>query len=298
MGVYLTISVGPRPQQARPVLASDDNAVVGAAMRALLHELEAEAEQFHAPMAPALLKVRWGLNEIITTLMMNYVALNVTSWLVKGPVKDPAVVPPQTVLIPREWRLPAIPESVDPRFFALLFVFIFGMALTMIILGVFYLAQGADFLGVIQIFVYTGAVMMLFLFVVMLVGVDSSDSVVETLKGQRAATVVLSLGLGALLVGALGRVSVVTDAAGDDWMVYHGRAIAGGARTLRIDPLVWNTTYLPARVSVRGPTTTPQQMPRFCPGVANARSTFGSYRQSSFPVRASTAKTMLQLVMP
>jgi NADH:ubiquinone oxidoreductase subunit 6 (subunit J) len=39
------------------------------------------------------------------------------------------------------------------------------MALTMIILGVFYIAQGADFLGVIQIFVYTGAVMMLFLFV-------------------------------------------------------------------------------------------------------------------------------------
>jgi len=83
-----------------------------------------------------------------------------------------------------------------------------GMALTMIVLGVFYLAQGADFLGVIQIFVYTGAVMMLFLFVVMLVGVDSSDSVVETLKGQRAATVVLSLGLGALLVGALGRVTI------------------------------------------------------------------------------------------
>ena len=83
-----------------------------------------------------------------------------------------------------------------------------GMALTMIVLGVFYLAQGADFLGVIQIFVYTGAVMMLFLFVVMLVGVDSSDSIVETLKGQRVATVVLSLGLGVLLAGALGRVTI------------------------------------------------------------------------------------------
>ncbi|KGN38233.1 NADH-quinone oxidoreductase subunit J [Knoellia subterranea] len=83
-----------------------------------------------------------------------------------------------------------------------------GMALTMIILGVFYLAQDADFLGVIQIFVYTGAVMMLFLFVVMLVGVDSSDSIVETLKGQRAATVVLTLGLGALLMGAIGRITV------------------------------------------------------------------------------------------
>jgi simple sugar transport system permease protein len=62
-------------------------------------------------LAPGILKVRWGLNEIITTLMMNYVALNVTSWLVKGPVKDPDVVPPQTVLIPKELRLPPIPGT-------------------------------------------------------------------------------------------------------------------------------------------------------------------------------------------
>ena len=59
-----------------------------------------------------------------------------------------------------------------------------GMALVMINLGIFYIANQADFLGIIQIFVYTGAVMMLFLFVLMLVGVDSSDSLVETLKGQ------------------------------------------------------------------------------------------------------------------
>ena len=62
-------------------------------------------------LVPGILRVRWGLNEIITTLMMNYVALNVTSWLVKGPVKDPSVVPPQTVLIPKEMRLPAIPGT-------------------------------------------------------------------------------------------------------------------------------------------------------------------------------------------
>lgn len=59
-------------------------------------------------IVPALLRVRWGLNEIITTLMMNYVAFNVTSWLVKGPVKDPAVVPPQTKLLAKEARLPEI----------------------------------------------------------------------------------------------------------------------------------------------------------------------------------------------
>ncbi|HYN28300.1 MAG TPA: NADH-quinone oxidoreductase subunit J [Dermatophilaceae bacterium] len=82
-----------------------------------------------------------------------------------------------------------------------------GMALTMIILGIFYLALGADFLGIIQIFVYTGAVMMLFLFVVMLIGVDSSDGLVETIRGQRWATALLSLGLGGLLVAALGSVT-------------------------------------------------------------------------------------------
>jgi len=82
-----------------------------------------------------------------------------------------------------------------------------GMAMTMIILGVFYIAQNADFLGVIQIFVYTGAVMMLFLFVLMLVGVDSSDSLVETLTGQRWATAALSIGLAGILTTAIGQVS-------------------------------------------------------------------------------------------
>ena len=51
--------------------------------------------------------------------------------------------------------------------------------------GVLYFAQDAPFLGVVQVVVYTGAVMMLFLFVLMLVGVDSSDSLVETIRGQR-----------------------------------------------------------------------------------------------------------------
>ena len=82
-----------------------------------------------------------------------------------------------------------------------------GMALTMIILGVFYIAQDADFLGVIQIFVYTGAVMMIFLFVIMLIGVDTSDSLVETLAGQRWVTAILCIGLGGILVTAIGQVT-------------------------------------------------------------------------------------------
>lgn len=82
------------------------------------------------------------------------------------------------------------------------------LAMTMIILAVFYIAQDALFLGVVQIVVYTGAVMMLFLFVLMLVGVDSSLSLTETLRGQRVAAILVGLGFGILLVGGLGRTSV------------------------------------------------------------------------------------------
>ncbi len=60
-------------------------------------------------VVPALLKVRYGLNEIITTIMMNYVAVYLTSWMVKGPFKDPSVVAPQMATIPQEFRLPLLP---------------------------------------------------------------------------------------------------------------------------------------------------------------------------------------------
>ncbi len=86
-----------------------------------------------------------------------------------------------------------------------------GMVVAMIVVGSFYLLQEAPFLGIVHIFVYTGAVMMLFLFVVMLVGVDHSDSLVETLKGQRFLTALLSLAMAALLVGAVGRVAYTGD---------------------------------------------------------------------------------------
>ncbi|WP_228976438.1 NADH-quinone oxidoreductase subunit J [Streptomyces sp. DH12] len=84
------------------------------------------------------------------------------------------------------------------------------LAGTMVILAVFYLANGAYFLGVVQIVVYTGAIMMLFLFVVMLVGVTAADSLKETLKGQRWLAALCGLGFGALLVAGLGRASLDT----------------------------------------------------------------------------------------
>ncbi|MGW7352232.1 NADH-quinone oxidoreductase subunit J [Streptomyces sp. NPDC054784] len=84
------------------------------------------------------------------------------------------------------------------------------LAGTMIILAVFYLANGAYFLGMVQVVVYTGAVMMLFLFVLMLVGVSTSDTLEETIKGQRWLAVVAGLGFGVLLVGGLGNASLST----------------------------------------------------------------------------------------
>jgi NADH-quinone oxidoreductase subunit J len=82
------------------------------------------------------------------------------------------------------------------------------LATTMIGLAVLYIAQEALFLGVVQVVVYTGAVMMLFLFVLMLVGVDSSESLVETIRGQRVAAIVVGIGFGVLLIGGIGTVSV------------------------------------------------------------------------------------------
>ena len=81
------------------------------------------------------------------------------------------------------------------------------LAMTMIILAVFYMIEDAMFLGVVQVVVYTGAVMMLFLFVLMLIGVDSAESLKETLRGQRVAAVLTGIGFGVLLLAGVGNVA-------------------------------------------------------------------------------------------
>jgi NADH-quinone oxidoreductase subunit J len=82
------------------------------------------------------------------------------------------------------------------------------LAVVMISLAVLYAVQDAPFLFAVQIIVYTGAILMLFLFVLMLVGVDASDSVVETIRGQRAMAIVVGLLFGLVLVIGVGQVSV------------------------------------------------------------------------------------------
>jgi len=77
------------------------------------------------------------------------------------------------------------------------------VAFAMINIAVLYFALEAPFLGVTQIIVYTGAVMMLFLFVLMIVGVDASDSFLETLKGQRILAALFAFTFGGVLVASI-----------------------------------------------------------------------------------------------
>jgi NADH-quinone oxidoreductase subunit J len=90
------------------------------------------------------------------------------------------------------------------------------LAVVMIGLAILYAALEAPFLFAVQIIVYTGAILMLFLFVLMLVGVDASDSVVETIKGQRVLAVVGGLLLGVLLAVTLGQISLGASVGLDD----------------------------------------------------------------------------------
>jgi NADH-quinone oxidoreductase subunit J len=70
-------------------------------------------------------------------------------------------------------------------------------------LAIFYLVLGAPFLFAVQIIVYAGAIMVLFLFVIMLLGVDRDESLVERLRGQRPVAILLGVGLVAEIVVAI-----------------------------------------------------------------------------------------------
>ena len=111
------------------------------------------------------------------------------------------------------------------------------LVVTMLCLGFLYVVNAAPFLGAVQIIVYTGAIMMLFLFVLMLVGRDSSDSLIETLRGQRMAAIVLGLGLAILLSTALYRALGQTDAAGLSGPNADGNVI--GISRLLFTKYVW-----------------------------------------------------------
>ncbi len=112
------------------------------------------------------------------------------------------------------------------------------LVLTMLSLGVLYMIQNAPFLGFTQIIVYTGAIMMLFLFVLMMAGRDSSDSVVEVLRGQRLAAALLGIGIAGLIAGALARsLTDVVPAPPLDPFTPQGGAAGGLGRLIFTDYL-------------------------------------------------------------
>jgi NADH-quinone oxidoreductase subunit J len=82
------------------------------------------------------------------------------------------------------------------------------LGVVMLSLATMYAMQGAPFLAFVQIIVYTGAVLMLFLFVMMLIGISSSDSIVETIKGQRAAAGLVAIGLLIILFLGIGHAAI------------------------------------------------------------------------------------------
>ena len=107
-----------------------------------------------------------------------------------------------------------------------------SLAVVMICLAVQYASQEAPFLFVVQIIVYTGAILMLFLFVVMLVGVDSTDSLKETFKGHKVAAMIAALAFVVLLILAVGN-AVTTDVIGTDHPVGLGQANAAGGNNVK-----------------------------------------------------------------
>ena len=79
-----------------------------------------------------------------------------------------------------------------------------SLAFLMINLAAVYAAMEAPFMAAAQIIVYTGAIMMLFLFVLMLVGVDRPDSFVETIRAHGVLAALAALGTLGLLVFGVG----------------------------------------------------------------------------------------------
>jgi NADH-quinone oxidoreductase subunit J len=86
------------------------------------------------------------------------------------------------------------------------------LAVVMLSLSVMYAMQGAPFLAFVQVIVYTGAVLMLFLFVVMLIGVTSAESLKETIRGQRLWAGLAGAGFLVLLIVGIGHASIGTAA--------------------------------------------------------------------------------------
>ena len=90
-----------------------------------------------------------------------------------------------------------------------------GLLATLFALAVFYVVHLAHFVAAVQVIVYAGAVITLFLFVIMFVGVDRAERQTEKLAVQRPVALVILVAV-VVLAGML----VVTDRF--DWVITAG----------------------------------------------------------------------------
>jgi NADH-quinone oxidoreductase subunit J len=112
-------------------------------------------------------------------------------------------------------------------------------------IAVFYLVLGASFLFAVQIIVYAGAIMVLFLFVIMLLGVDREESLIERIRGQRTMAIVLGAGIALELVFAIrAGVGFATKAPAD----FDEVANAGG-NAAALSRLLFRTYFFPFEVT-------------------------------------------------
>jgi NADH-quinone oxidoreductase subunit J len=101
-----------------------------------------------------------------------------------------------------------------------------SLILTLFGIAVLFVAQNAQFLAVVQVIVYAGAIVVLFLFVIMLLGVDRSEDLrVEPFKVQRPVAIVVGLAIVGLVATA------VLAGAGEDSKAITGEKSVGGTLT-------------------------------------------------------------------
>ena len=117
-----------------------------------------------------------------------------------------------------------------------------GLVLTLFGVAVQFVAMQAHFLAAVQVIVYAGAIVVLFLFVIMLLGVDESmDLAVEPIPIQRPLAAVMGLGLVGLLAAAIVRARDMVDInPGTGIDVASGSATATGDHDANLRQLAEN----------------------------------------------------------
>ena len=98
-----------------------------------------------------------------------------------------------------------------------------GLVMTLVSLAIIYITLNATFVAMVQMLVYAGAVMTLFLFVIMMIGVDKKEQSTDSIKGQ---TYLVS-GVFLILISLLAYVAVSSDFKWDLWFAPTKNSIEG-----------------------------------------------------------------------